>query len=90
MRTHAYKLQLFHGTIITESQYNLAPVLGMKVKQGKSVIWLFLHGEEDFVASAERFVNKATANQNSCGDNFNCYNNNMNCHNHNYDNNCNK
>jgi len=30
-----------------------------------------LHGENDFIASAERFVNKASANQNCCGENFN-------------------
>jgi len=46
-----------------------------------------LHGEEDFVASAERFVNIASANQNSCDD-FNCYN--MNCHNNTYSCNRNK
>ena len=45
--------------------------------------FLSVHGEKDFVASAERFVNKASANQNCYGDNFNCYNN-INCHHNNY------
>ena len=47
-----------------------------------------MHGQKDFVASAERFV-IASANLNCCGNDFDCYNN-INCHHNNYSCNHNK